>query len=112
MTHGASQRPERPTLRGCDPGVEAAHVELSDGGLLADGCWTASCARVVSMRQTAVVLSESPRRPSETARGRAWLSNFAEQDRAPAKLLLDSLQIVSPLAMQLALRAQLADLAK
>lgn len=57
------------------------------------------------------VPSDQPVRPSETARGQAWLGNFTQADQGPARLLLDSLQIVSPLAMQLALKTELAQLA-
>lgn len=35
-------------------------------------------------------------RPSQTQRGRAWLTNFAEVERPTAQLLLDSLQIDHP----------------
>lgn len=35
-------------------------------------------------------------RPSETKRGRAWLTNFGDFERPTAQLLLDSLQVDNP----------------
>lgn len=49
-------------------------------------------------------------RPTETARGRAWLANFDEEDSPYAGLLLDSLDIVSSDVMRSALRNHLLEL--
>lgn len=46
-------------------------------------------------------------RPSETQRGRAWLTNFADIERPAAELLLDSLQIESPTAIHHGLKSRI-----
>ncbi|QEM45756.1 phosphoribosyltransferase-like protein [Mycolicibacterium grossiae] len=47
----------------------------------------------------------SSERLSETRRGRAWLTNFAERDRSAAELLLDSLQVASPASIHHGLKS-------
>jgi hypothetical protein len=49
--------------------------------------------------------------PSQSARGRDWLTNFADTERPPMALLLDSLQIVSPTAVNFGLKTQIESLA-
>ncbi|WP_456860477.1 phosphoribosyltransferase-like protein [Geodermatophilus sp. SYSU D00691] len=49
--------------------------------------------------------------PSQTTRGRDWLTNFADTERTPMALLLDSLQIVSPTAVNFGLKTQIESLA-
>src|SRR4051794_34158364 len=44
-------------------------------------------------------------RPSETRRGRAWLTNFADIERPTAQLLLDSLQVENPANLHHGLKA-------
>lgn len=51
-------------------------------------------------------------KPSETARGQAWLANFLVEDRPVAELLLDSLEFVRTSTMRLALRTRLEQLAE
>ncbi len=50
-------------------------------------------------------------KPSETARGRAWLTNFLVEDRPAAELLLDSLEFVRTSTMRPALHTLLERLA-
>lgn len=51
-------------------------------------------------------------KPSETARGQAWLANFLVEDRPVAELLLDSLEFVRTSTMRPALRTRLEQLAE
>jgi hypothetical protein len=48
-----------------------------------------------------------PLTPSQTTRGKAWLTNFAATDRSSAALLLDSLQIVSPTDIHARIKAEI-----
>src|SRR4051812_3264805 len=50
-------------------------------------------------------------RPSETRRGRAWLTNFADMERPAAQLLLDSLQVASPAEVHHGLKSRIEALA-
>lgn len=45
--------------------------------------------------------------PSETTRGRAWLTNFSALDQPSMRLLIDSLQIASPSQTHVGVRTQL-----
>lgn len=49
-------------------------------------------------------------RPSETQRGSAWLTNFADIERPTAQLLLDSLQVDSPAKIHHELKSLIATL--
>lgn len=49
-------------------------------------------------------------RPSETQRGRAWLTNFAEIDRPTAARLLNSLQIANPADIHHSLKSDIQQL--
>jgi hypothetical protein len=49
-------------------------------------------------------------RPSETQRGRAWLTNFAEIERPTARLLLDSLHVENPASLHHGLKARIETL--
>lgn len=55
------------------------------------------------------VWSAAVQKPSETQRGRAWLSNFAPSDRAAAARLLDSLKFVSGTEFRAAMGDMIAD---
>jgi hypothetical protein len=46
-------------------------------------------------------------RPSETQRGRAWLTNFADIERPAARLLLDSLQVDNPARVHHGLKSRI-----
>lgn len=52
----------------------------------------------------------SSKRPSETTRGRAWLTNFDDKERPAAELLLDSLQVGSPSAVYHGLKSAITAL--
>lgn len=49
----------------------------------------------------------SSMRPSETQRGRAWLTNFADIERPTARLLLDSLQVENPAKLHHGLKSRI-----
>lgn len=50
-------------------------------------------------------------RPSETQRGRAWLTNFADVERPTAQLLLDSLHVANPATIHHGLKSLIDGLA-
>lgn len=49
--------------------------------------------------------------PSETQRGRAWLTNFADIERPTAQLLIDSLQVENPAKVHHGLKSRIEALA-
>lgn len=51
-------------------------------------------------------------RPSDTTRGRAWLTNFLPEDEAPARQLLDSLHFVSLSEVRAVMQVRLRNLMK
>lgn len=50
--------------------------------------------------------------PSETERGKAWLSNFSEDEQVPARLLLDALDLVGADRLRTDLVMKIEDLAR
>ena len=63
-----------------------------------------------SCNTTAVSYQRAKTAPSASAQGRAWLENFALKDKGAARLLIDSLRIVSEAEMRLGLLAKLEEL--